>query len=178
MKKLNRQTSCVPLKCIISHFVFRRRQLIFSSQKEFFKWKQVKITNMMVQRPEVNFSPMSPKLVRTIVENQGITMAPLFLRLITWKSPPQSIKIFVKLDSFINVLVVWFVFVYTEIYWDNSWLHQKWSYVLVLTVAKVWILDWLERTFSWYQPQKWWCHCNSPVFHYIYVVKFGRVWVT
>ena len=128
-------------------------QLIFSSQKEFVKWKQVKITNMMVQRPEVNFSPMSAKLVRTI-ENQGITMAPLFLRLITWKSPPQSIKIFVKLDSFINVLVVWFVFVYTEIYWDNSWLHQKWSYVLVLTVAKVWILNWLERTFSWYQPQK------------------------
>ena len=49
----------------------------------------------------VNFSRMSPKLVRTyplIVENQGITMAPVILRLISWKSHPQSIKIFIKLD--------------------------------------------------------------------------------
>ena len=38
-----------------------------------------------VLNPGVNFSPMSPKLVRTyphIVENQGITMAPLLLRFI------------------------------------------------------------------------------------------------
>ena len=48
-----------------------------------------------------------------IVENRGITMAPLILRLISWKSLPQSIKIFFKLDFFTNVLVVWFVFVYT-----------------------------------------------------------------
>ena len=64
----------------------------------------------------VNFSRMSPKLVRTyprIVENRRITMAPLFLRLISWKSLPQSMKIFFKLDFFTNVLVVWFVFVYT-----------------------------------------------------------------
>ena len=63
----------------------------------------------------VNVSRMSPKLVRTwphIVENRGITMAPLFLRLISWKSLTQSIKIFVKLDFFTNVLVVCFVFVY------------------------------------------------------------------
>ena len=65
--------------------------------------------------PQVNFLPMSPKLVRTqphTVENRGITMAPLFLRLISWKSLTQSIKIFVKLDFFTNVLVVCFVFVY------------------------------------------------------------------
>ena len=34
-------------------------------------------------KPLLNFSPMSPKLVRTYphkVENRGITMAPLFLR--------------------------------------------------------------------------------------------------
>ena len=39
-------------------------------------------------------------------------MASLILRLIPWKSLPQSIQIFVKLDFFTNVLVVWFVFVY------------------------------------------------------------------
>jgi hypothetical protein len=70
------------------------------------------------------FEPLnfSPKLVRIhpyIVENRGITIAPLFLGLISWKSPPQSIKIFVKLDFFTNVLVVCFVFVYTESYWEQ-----------------------------------------------------------
>jgi hypothetical protein len=37
-----------------------------------------------VGSPPVNFSPMSPKLVRTythIEEDRGITMTPLFLRL-------------------------------------------------------------------------------------------------
>ena len=36
---------------------------------------------------------------------------------LSWKSPPQSIKIFVNIDFFTNVLIVWFVFVYTESYW-------------------------------------------------------------
>ena len=78
----------------------------FSSDPYFKIW---------IGNPYVNFSPMSPKLVRTqphTVENRGITMAPLFLRLISWKSLTQSIKIFVKLDFFTNVLVVCFVFVY------------------------------------------------------------------
>ena len=68
------------------------------------------------QGPEVNFSFMSPKLVRTyphIVEKRGITITPLILRLISLKSPSQSIKIFVKLDFFTNVFTVWFVFVYS-----------------------------------------------------------------
>ena len=42
----------------------------------------------------VNFLCLSPKLVWTypsIVENWGITLAPLLLRLISWKSLPQSI---------------------------------------------------------------------------------------
>ena len=57
---------------------------------------------------------MSPKLnYPHKVENRGNTMAPLFLRLIKTKSPPQSIKIFVKLDISTNDLGVWFVFVYT-----------------------------------------------------------------
>ena len=46
------------------------------------------------KRTYVNFSRMSPKLVQTypcIVENRGITMEPLFLRLIAWKSLTQSI---------------------------------------------------------------------------------------
>ena len=67
----------------------------------------------------VNFSSMSLKLVRTYphtVENQGIIIAPLFLRLISRKSLTKSIEIFVKLDFFTNVLVVWFVFDYTENY--------------------------------------------------------------
>jgi hypothetical protein len=58
---------------------------------------------------------MSPKLVQTyphIVENWGITMAPVID--ITKKSSPIK-KIFVKLDFFTHVLVVWFVFVYTAI---------------------------------------------------------------
>ena len=76
---------------------------------------------------------MSPKLVRNyphVVENRGITMAPLFLISISWKSPPQSIKIFVKLDFFTNVLVDWFVFVYTESYWEQqlSAPEKKWHF--------------------------------------------------
>ena len=60
----------------------------------------------------------SPKLVRTyphLVENRGISMAPLFLWFITWKILHQSIEIFVKLDFFTNGLVVWFIFVYAKI---------------------------------------------------------------
>ena len=103
--------------------------------------------------PRVNFSPISLKLIRTyphIVENWEITMAPLFLRLILWKSPPQSIRLFVKLDFFKNDLAVWCVFVFTK---SNSWLHQKISNIMVLTVAKMWILNWLGKTFSCYQSQ-------------------------
>jgi hypothetical protein len=116
-----------------------------------FKW--LKLT-------DVNVSPMSPKLVHTYpykVENWGITMAPLFLRLISWKSPPQSIKIFVKLDFFTNALVVWLFglfFITLEVSESNSWLHQKRSNILVLSVAKMWILNWSGRTFSWHQSQK------------------------
>ena len=40
-------------------------------------------------------------------------MAPLFLRLISWKTCPQSIQIFVKLDFFTNFLVVSFVLIYS-----------------------------------------------------------------
>ena len=50
---------------------------------------------------------MSPKLIRTyshIVENRGITMTPIFFRLI-------SFKIFVKLDFFTDILLVLFVIV-------------------------------------------------------------------
>ena len=46
-------------------------------------------------QPRVKFLRMSPKLVPTyphIVENWGIKKAPLFLRLILWKSIPQSIQ--------------------------------------------------------------------------------------
>ena len=37
---------------------------------------------------------------------------------------------------------------------SNSWFHQKRSDFLVLTVAKMWILNWLGKTFSCYQSQK------------------------
>ena len=40
-------------------------------------------------------------------------MAPWFLRLISWKTRPQSIQIFVKLDFFTNFLVVSFVLIYS-----------------------------------------------------------------
>ena len=56
-------------------------------------------------------------------------MAPLFLRLISWKSPCcQSIKIFVKLDFFTNALAVCFVFVYTESNWEQQLIapEKKW----------------------------------------------------
>ena len=101
--------------------------------------------------PRVNFSPISLKLIRTyphIVENLEITMAPLFLRLISWKSPPQSIRIFVKL------LYKWFGclvrFCFHWVTESNSWLHQKKSGILI----DMWILNDLGRTFSWYQSQK------------------------
>ena len=38
-------------------------------------------------------------------------MASLFLRLISWKTRPQSIQIFGKLDFFTNFLVVSFVLI-------------------------------------------------------------------
>ena len=97
---------------------------------------------------------MSPKLVQTyprIVENWGITMAPLFLRLISWKSLPQSI-------------------------WNSHFCHcqnQNDTFSLVqsadaLRSEKVKFdkhFNWLGKTFSWYQSQNQWCHCNSPVFY-------------
>ena len=103
---------------------------------------------------------MSPKLVRTephIVENWGIIMALLFLRLIPWKGPPQSIKIFVKLEFFTNVLVVLFVIVsesFSCFLLSIKWVTLKRIVILVLTVAKMWTLNWVGRTFSWYQSQK------------------------
>ena len=63
-------------------------------------------------------------------------MAPLFLRLILWKSPPRSISIFVILDFFTNVLVVSFVLIYSEAELRVWWIQQKRSIILVLTLAK------------------------------------------
>ena len=99
------------LPCIVgSHNIFTLRPSEFRAVPIYTK------SLTLEAGPSVNFSPMSPKLVRTephTVENRGITMTPLFLRLMSWKSLTQSIKIFVKLDFFTNVLVVCFVFVYT-----------------------------------------------------------------
>ena len=88
-----------------------------------------------------------------IVENWGIIMALLFLRLISWKSPPQSIKIFVKLEFFTNVLVVLFVIVsesFSCFLLSIKWVTLKRIVILVLTVAKMWTLNWVGRTFLWY----------------------------
>ena len=49
-------------------------------------------------------------------------MAPLFLRLISWKSHPQSIQILVKLDFFTNFLIVSFVLIYSCLLW--SWAES------------------------------------------------------
>ena len=69
--------------------------------------------------PAVNFSPMSSKFVGPhIVENRGIRMEKIFLRLISWKSPPKLIKIFAKLDFFTNVFSC-FVF-----YCFSCFLHK------------------------------------------------------
>ena len=48
----------------------------------------------LLQAQAVNVSRVSQKLLRTephVVENRGITMAPLFLRLTSWKTHPHSI---------------------------------------------------------------------------------------
>ena len=103
--------------------------------------------------PRVNFSPISLKLIRTyhhIVENWEITMAPLFLRLISWKSPPQSIKILVKLDFFTNALGILCAFVFTESNWEQQLIAPEKSGILI----DMWILNDLGRTFSWYHSQK------------------------
>jgi hypothetical protein len=47
------------------------------------------------------------------VENRRITTAPFFLRLMSWKTRPQSIKFFVKLYFFTKYLVVSFVLTYS-----------------------------------------------------------------
>ena len=78
----------------------------------FFITKQRKLWGLA----KFFFSPMSPKLVCTYphkVENQGITMAALFLWLISWKSPPQSIEICAKLNFFTNVLELFALFLFT-----------------------------------------------------------------
>ena len=61
------------------------------------------------------------------------------------KSPPLSIKIFIKLDFFTNALAVWFVFVYTEIYWEQQLIAKKRSDILALTVAKMWIFKLISK---------------------------------
>ena len=78
----------------------------------------------------------------------GITMTPLFFRLILWKSPPQSIKIFVKLDFFSNFLVVLFIFVSAVTLLSTEWVWH-WREVLFWfwQWQKMWIL-WVGRTFS------------------------------
>ena len=86
------------------------------------------------------------------VENQEITMASLFLRLISWKSLTQSIEVIVK--SWIFYKSFGFMVCFC--------LHWKLlratadciSDILVLTVAKMCIFNWLGKTFSWYQSQK------------------------
>ena len=37
-------------------------------------------------------------------------------------------------------------------------------------------INWLGRTFSWYQSQKYWCHCNSPVFYYKWLILHKFWW--
>ena len=46
---------------------------------------------------------------------------------------------------------LFFVYVHCNTTDCINWLHQKRSAILVLTVAKPWILNWLGKTFSWYQ---------------------------
>ena len=75
----------------------------YTNMYKFFTYVTKTHTSGLIQYPH-------------IVENPEITMAPLFLRLIRRKSLTQSIKIFVKLDFFTNVLVDWIVFVYNETY--------------------------------------------------------------
>ena len=60
--------------------------------------------------------------MRQMLENWRITMASLFLRLISWKTHPQSIQIFVKLDFYTTFLVVSFVLIYH--YWQWSWAES------------------------------------------------------
>ena len=76
---------------------------------------------------------MSQNLVQTyshIAENRGITMASSFLRLISWKSPPQSIKFFVKLDLFHKCFgcLVWFCLHWK--FWEQQLNTQekKWHF--------------------------------------------------
>ena len=42
----------------------------------------------------------------------------------------KSIEIFVKLDFFTNVLVVWAAFLYTESYWEHQLItpEKKWHF--------------------------------------------------
>ena len=63
-------------------------------------------------------------------------MAPLFLRLISRKSPPQSIKIFVKPDFFRNVLIVFVCYCFSCFLLSIKLVTLKRSVILVLTVAK------------------------------------------
>ena len=43
---------------------------------------------------------------------------------------------------------------------------------------KMWILNWVGMSFSWYQSQKQWCHCNPPVFYYMWLSSQQFWWHT
>ena len=103
-------------------------------------------------------------------------MATLFLRLVSWKILPQSIKIFVKLDVFANTLVVWFVFVYTESYWEQQnfkevtfwfWQWQKCEFQIDwgglfhdinLKNNDAIVIPWFSIMYMWISSDKFWWH--------------------
>ena len=125
-------------------------------------WKMTNLhtttTNITVPRslahPLVNFWLMSPKLVRTyphIVENWGITMAPLILRLISWKVLPNQLKIHIFASVKTNQHVTSFL-EQSAVQHSNFQCKQKQT-KRPKHLWKTILIDW-GGLFSFYQSQK------------------------
>ena len=103
-------------------------------------------------------------------------MSPLFLRLTSWKLIPAQFKF------------TFFATVKTKIKLVFCWTHGTFSSASVVIKTKettkkfvkksILNLNWLGRTFSWYQSQKQWCHCNSPIFYCMWLSSHELWWLS
>ena len=97
----------------------------------------------------INISRLSPKLLWTyrIVENWGITMAPIVLRLTSWKTHPHTIwnSHFLPLKTKITLL-------YCKC--DRVNQNKRNSQTICEKVKFDKDLNWLGMSFSWCQSQR------------------------
>ena len=92
-----------------------------------------------------------------------------------WKKPHYLLSCFGFFHMY-DLEVLFFKFGNNQIYF---WKYHFSSNISLSNLAKVKfdkdINQW-GKTFSWYQSQKKWCHCNSPVFYYMVISSDEFLW--